>query len=71
MHRSSIAKVIGELGLLGILYPAVDGDFAALVSSDPGFAEDFQSELGRVCQAAQLPLAVISGEEFARTHWMG
>lgn len=71
LHRSSVAKVIHDLRLLGILYPAVDGDFAALVSSNPGFAEGFQKELGRVCQAAQLPFAVISEEEFARTPWMG
>jgi len=70
LRRSSIGRVIRDLRLLGILYPAVDGDFAALVSSDPGFAEDFQGELRRVCQAAQLPFAVISEEEFARTHWM-
>jgi hypothetical protein len=71
LHRSSIAKVIRDLRLLGILYPAVDGDFAALVSSDPGFAEDFQGELRRVCQAAQIPFAVISEEDFARTRWVG
>jgi hypothetical protein len=71
LRRSSIAGVIRDLHLLGILYPAVDGDFAALVSSDSGFAEYFQSELRRACQGAQLPFAAISEEEFRRTQWMG
>jgi len=71
LRRSSIAGVIRDLHLLGILYPAVDGDFAALVSSDSGFAESFQRELKRACQGAQLPFAAISEEEFRRTQWMG
>lgn len=71
LRRSSLTGVIRDLHLLGILYPAVDGDFAALVSSDAGFAEDFQRELRRACQAAQLPFTAISEEEFRRTQWMG
>jgi hypothetical protein len=70
LRRSSIVRVIRDLHLFGILYPAVDGDFAALVSSDSGFAEYFQRELRRACQATQLPFAAISEEEFRRTQWM-
>jgi len=71
LRRTSIAAVMRDLRLLGILYPAVDGAFAALVSSDARFAEDFQRELVRACEAAQLSFSATSEEEFRRTQWMG
>lgn len=71
LDRSSIAEAIRDLRLLGILYPAVDGDFAALVSSDARFAEDFQKELKLACHSSQLRFGAISEDEFRRTQWMG
>lgn len=71
LNRSSIAGAIRALHLLGILYPAVDGDFAALVSSGSGFGGDFQKELRLACQTAQLSFEAVSEEEFRTTPWMG
>jgi hypothetical protein len=71
LNRASIADAIRDLSLLGVLYPAVDGDFAALVSSDAGFTDDFQRELRLACQTSQLTFGAISEEEFRRTQWVG
>jgi len=71
LRRTSIAEVIRDLHLLGVLYPAVDGDFAAVLSNDTGFADDFQRELRRACHAAQVSFAAISEESFKRTQWTG
>ena len=53
LDRSSLAQVLRDRRLLGILYPAVDGDFAALISSDAALAEDFQAQLRLACEPAQ------------------
>jgi hypothetical protein len=71
VHRSAIAGAIRELRLRGILYPAVDGDFATLVSDDPAFAQDFERELSRACEAAGISFTITSEEEFRHTRWIG
>jgi hypothetical protein len=71
LNRSSIGQVLRDRRLLGILYPAVDGDFAALISSDLAFAEDFQTQLRLACETARLPFSTTSEEEFRRTPWTG
>jgi hypothetical protein len=67
-HRRSLSDVLHcrEVGLLGLLYPAVDGDFAALISAGAEFIEQFSEELRRACDAAQISFAIISEDEFKR-----
>ena len=71
LDRSSLAQVLRDRRLLGILYPAVDGDFAALISSDAALAEDFQAQLRLACETAGLSFSTTSEEEFRRTSWTG
>jgi hypothetical protein len=71
-RRHSIADILrrAELGLLGILYPAADGDFASLVSTDPAFVENVAGVLRRTCDNARIPFAIAPEEEFKRTPWI-
>jgi len=60
----------GEPRLLGLLYPGVDGDFAAIIGSDAVFIERVVQQLREVCDAAGVPCAEVSEDEFQHTQWV-
>jgi hypothetical protein len=70
-HRQSLGAVLSSQvpWLLGVFYPGVDGDFAALVSPRSEFVESFLQELHWSCEAARVSFAITSEDEFKRTAW--
>jgi len=72
-HRQSLADIfrLPELRLLGLIYPAVDGDFAALISANPEFIALALQDLSGACDAAKLSFTMTSEEEFRSTTWTG
>jgi hypothetical protein len=58
-------------GLLGLLLPAVDGDFAQVIALDEPFWLTLPEMLAEECRRAALGWSVISQEEFKGTKWSG
>jgi len=60
----------GEPRLLGLLFPAVDGDFAAIVAGNAAFIERVAQQLREVSDAAGVPCSEVSEDQFQRTKWV-
>ena len=71
-NRESLDEILTGASplLLGLLYPGVDGDFAALVSGYRHFVQAFRQELQRNCDIAEISFALTSESDFKRTAWI-
>ena len=55
--------------VLGLVVPAVDGDFAGIISFSPTFFADLISDLRAECDANHLTWTEVSEADFASTSW--
>lgn len=71
-HRKSLSTILRSehSRLLGLVYPGVDGDFAALLSADEAFVSEFLQGLRHTCEAAGIFFRVTSEDEFQQTAWL-
>lgn len=71
IERRGIADLLRRRQWLGLVYPGVDGDFAAVVSTVRAFLPTFQDELARSCGQAGLALQTVDEADFGRLPWVG
>jgi hypothetical protein len=69
--RKSLAETLRRArpNLLGLLYPAVDGDFAGLISADNEFIEQVLEEIHHACDSAGFSFTLTTEDEFKRMFW--
>lgn len=71
MERRDIAGLLRRRQWLGLVYPGVDGDFAAVVSTAPAFLCSVHDEIARSCVEAGLALQSVDEATFERLPWVG